>query len=892
MKHFFSIILMVILCLPGLKGQNMTNILNGTTLLYTFPIHVDTLKDPTGARLKKKQKKLESKALQQRDFTLSKEKRIADKLYESLGYMKAAEKYEQLEGMERNRFVLEKLANSYRLNGQTEDAEYCYAQIIKDTDNPEDYLHYAQVLQINGKCEDAVRWYKEYMAKSFDTRRDFLVDCEVLKEFKTSNVEIKNRTELNTELLDFCAMPYRDGVVFTSTRGTQKLAKRRDNWTKNSFSDLFFAKKGNHDEYTQIELLAGDINGKFHDGVASFNRAGTKMFFTRNSPKRKSKKGTRLLKIYEADNDHDFWTNVRELPFNSDEFSNCHPTLSRDGRRLYFASDRDGGYGGMDIYMSENIGGHWREPVNLGPNVNTSGNEVFPFIADDETLYFSSDGHLGIGGLDIFSVKKKNPLDESSWGSRENIGRPFNSSRDDFGFVINDDKESGWFSSSRLDGIGGDDIYEWHGKINETKEGKTDLSRTICVYDPASGTRIDGVSVTVFKTSPDGKTRPLSDQDWLVTLKPLDESNREYIISIVEKSQSALGGSGHFVTNAKGTFSYQPDPEGNYIFVLEKPGFHTTRQTFSAAEILEDQEFCIPLEKRHCLTLNGVVKNRDYPAFIPDAEVKLFNKCTGELEAVYSDAKGAFEFCLDCGCEYEIYANKTNFVGNSTIVSTENQDCEQLELQPPIVATIDMSVSDQPDLSAVSPNGNVAPYSTPDWRSGAHHAPQVVYVPVPGNYYAPDAKRPARPQDLNGYFLGDPNAPFTEGQTIRLSNIYYDFDKFYIRGDAAQELDYVYQLLKTYPTMEIALIAHTDARGSDAYNEKLSRKRAKAAVQYLIDRGIEPHRLVAMGVGESRLVNGCDDGVDCPESEHQKNRRTEIRILKLNEPGVRVQYED
>lgn len=886
MKHFTILFLITFFGGLTLLGQNTTNILNGTTLLYTLPSHVDTLKDPSGTKLSKKLKKRQGQAVQKRDISLSKEKKEADKIYEALGYMAAAERYENLKGIERNRFVLAKLANSYRLNGQTEDAEYCYAQIVQNTDNPEDILHYAQVLQSNGKCEDAVRWYKEYQAKSFDRSRDFILDCEMLEDFKESDVDLENLTELNTENLDFSPIPYNDGIIFTSNRGTNDLTKRQDKWTNGNFSDLFFSKKADNGGFQETVPLEGDINGKFHDGVPTFNRAGTLMIFTRTNKKGKSKNGNRLLKLYVAENLGNYWTNVEELPINSDDFSNCHPTLSPDGRKLYFSSDREeDGFGGMDIYVSENVGGSWQKPINLGPTVNSPGNEVFPFLAEDGTLYFSSNGHLGIGGLDIFSVKKGIEDNENTWNIRENLGRPFNSPKDDFGFVINKDQKSGYLTSSRIGGKGGDDIYEWEGEIKSKNENT--LERKICVYDPSSGNRIEDVSVTILGTSESGEFQ-LGERDLLLRLKPLDSNNQEYVLSIIEKNNKGLTGSNQYTTDSKGTFRYVPIPQNDYIFVLEKAGYHTTRKTVKSAELLKGNEFCIPIEKRNCLTLDGRVKNKKYQTFIPDAEVKIFNKCTGEIDVVFSDAQGAFEACLDCGCEYDIYASKPFFESEMTIVTTENQDCEDLESQPALVASIDMTVNENPDLAnynnSNSPNynGNRAPYNTPGWSNPNN--PNVVYVPVPSN------GKPLNPSDLNRYFLGDENARFEEGQLIKLSNIYYDFDEFYIRGDAAKELDHVYNLLKAYPTMEIALLAHTDSRGSDRYNDRLSRKRAKAAVQYLIDRGISPSRLVPMGLGETRLSNACEDGVNCEEEDHQTNRRTEVRILKLNEPGVRVEY--
>ena len=203
----------------------------------------DTLEEPSGSKLAKKKRRVEGQAAQRRDFASSALKKKADKFYEALGFMAAVDLYEDLEGLEKSSVVTSKIANSYRLNGQYEDAEYYYAQIVKDTDDPEDILHYAQVLQSNGKCDDAIRWYKVYMSRSLDTRRNFIDDCDELESFKTSDVSVENVADLNSEHLDFTPIPYRDGVIFTSNRGVNRVAKRQDKWTNAHFSDLFYAKK-------------------------------------------------------------------------------------------------------------------------------------------------------------------------------------------------------------------------------------------------------------------------------------------------------------------------------------------------------------------------------------------------------------------------------------------------------------------------------------------------------------------------------------------------------------------------------------------------------------------------------------------------------------------------
>ena len=898
-KFILTIIIVYSLTFKGYGNElAISKGLPSSEMLYTA---ADTLKDPTGSKLSKKQKRLQGKAVQGSEFSFSAVKKKADKLYSALGFMAAVDLYENLEGMEKSTRVTANVANGYRLNGQYEDAEYYYSQIIKDTDNPEDILHYAQVLQSNGKCEDAVRWYKAYLAKSMDINRDFIKDCDELEQFKESQVEVENVAALNSENLDFTPIPYKDGVIFTSNRGLNKVAQRQDNWTKESFSDLFYATKDEDGNFKKIAALNGDINNKYHDGVPTFNRAGTFMIFTRNEKKFKNRNGNKDLKLYSAEGKDGFWSNVKELPINDTDYGTCHPTLSPDGRRLYFASDRAGGFGGMDIYYSERIGSSWADPVNLGATINTAGNEIFPHMGEDDDLYFSSDGHRGLGGLDIYAAKKANKNDETTWDTRENLGYPFNSPKDDFSFFINSNADGGYFTSNRDGGKGGDDIYEWKGEINSKVVKSKALERRICVFNKDTGDRIEGAEVTVFSTKQDGTVQEqvvAENREMYLTLKPLNDNSQDYVISIMEKNGSSLGRQNYFTTDPTGTFSYTPQEAQSYIFMIEKDGYFTQRKTVNSKDILKEKEYCFDLSRRNCLTLNGKVQNEAYKTPLPNAEVKIFNKCNGEMEVVFSDENGVFTACLDCACEYEIQAAKQGFDLNQTSVSTLDHDCEDVELEAPILALIELKTGGNPFVDYNKGGSNYpypdnygypnAGYATPNYPYNGNHHP-------PGSFPNNGNQNPLAnmtPEQLREYFLGASNKVFEVGQVIRLSNLYYDFDDYAIRKDAQMELNYLEVLLKTYPNMEIALMSHTDVRGSNSYNQNLSRNRAKEVVKYLSQKGIAKTRLVPMGFGESRPQNGCVDGVSCTEFEHQMNRRTEVRILKFDTPGVRVEYEN
>jgi len=296
--------------------------------------------------------------------------------------------------------------------------------------------------------------------KAVNVSNSSTVSSEIKGTTLLGSVVINNLEMLNSSDMDYSPILFQGGVVFTSTRKYKgKETKLFSKWKK-EYSYLFFAKRNKRGDFRTPEPLKGKINGRYHEGAACFNKEGNLMFFTRNTNEGKNSFGKINLKIFLAKNIKGQWKEIQDLPFNSDRHSTCHPSISKDGKRLYFASNKNGGYGGMDIYVSHLVDGKWQYPVNLGEEVNSSGNETFPFIDDSDELYFSSDGHGGKGGLDIFKTTFAD-AEKESWNPIENVGSPFNSEKDDFGFTVYNNGQEGYFTSSREGGKGRDDIYTW-----------------------------------------------------------------------------------------------------------------------------------------------------------------------------------------------------------------------------------------------------------------------------------------------------------------------------------------------------------------------------------------------------------------------------------------------
>lgn len=610
---------------------------------------------------------------------------------------------------------------------------------------------------------------------------------------------VENVAELNTPFLDYCALPYRDGAVFTSARGGKGVFVCDQDLVTGRYSDLYFAKEDAEGHFFYPDMMHGNLNGKYHDGAVTFSPDGLTMIFSRNNQNGQNSAGLIDLKIYSAEKKNGKWANVQELPLNSNDFATCHPSLSADGQILFFASNRPGGYGGMDIFAVKKQGAQWGTPVNLGPEVNSSGNDIFPFVSASNTLYFSSDGRPGLGGLDVFACLLDGLMPSQPFA----LSAPVNSPADDFGFTADPAEHRGFLTSDRSGGKGQDDIYRW--KFS----GDRPVLASVCVVEERTGRRIDDASLRI---------RLASDHNaWGQAAPDTEQGQEAYVVLYTEAYADPT------LPFARSCGIKVPVMPGeNYRVEVTKPGYAPVSMLVTAGEMLALPEFLVPILPTATTVFTGSVRNRLTDGPLAASSVNIRNRCTGEVVSLRTDASGSFHFDLDCRCAYEVLATKEGFGQNEKQWQVGEIDCQ----------------------------GD---------------------APVMAIYLAP----------------ADDRAPLEVGTVIELENVYYDYDQSFIRKDAAVDLDHVVGLLRQYPSLEIELGSHTDARGSAAYNEALSQQRAEAAVQYIVSKGIDARRLSARGYGETKLVNHCADDVACAEEEHQRNRRTEIKITRLEEKGVK-----
>jgi outer membrane protein OmpA-like peptidoglycan-associated protein len=600
------------------------------------------------------------------------------------------------------------IAECYRKQNDMLNAKAWYGRAIMTANtDPMNFYYYGQALCATGEYMKAKTIFLQYDSITSKDKlgKIYAAFCDSAMAWQSHPpaYEIKNASVLNSKQSDFGPAFYDNGVIFASDRIFSKLDDKKYGWTGNSFLHLFYADPLYLDDYyndfNAPKPAPRFLNQEYHDGPATFNKAYTEIFLNRTLVhKDKGKKEnknirTHLLKIFSATRKDGKWKKLTPFFLNNNEYSVGHPALSPDGKTLYFVSDMKGGYGGTDIYFCTRKDGKWSNPTNLGTVINTFGNEMFPFIADNGDLYFASDGYPGFGGLDIFISRKV----DGKWTTPKNLGLPINSSYDDFSLAEYKNTGKGLFCSNRPNGKGADDLY---------------------------------------------------------------------------------------------CFNRIPVEQPKLPVATPPPDF-----------------------------VSGCVKDKTTLEPIPGATVFLLDNESGKVLILKTNSNGCFKTPVKKGIHYLVKAMQNGYIA----------DC--------LPFTFDMA-NTQPDLS------------------------------IPRN------------------LLLDKLAV---NRKFKLENIYYDFDKWNIRKDAEPSLNNLVRIMKEN-AITVELGSHTDCRGSDEYNLRLSQHRAESAVQYIVSAGIDPSRITAHGYGETQLVNKCRNGVPCTEEEHQMNRRTEFKVLSSYEDKTNATF--
>lgn len=432
-----------------------------------------------------------------------KEMASAAKLFNDFAYVDAVKEYEQIafRGY-RSAELYQKLGDANYFNGELEQAAKWYGYLFGMTQDitPEHYYRYAQALKSKGEYDKANAILNRFSQKNSEDLRAklYLKNKNYLTTINNNSGRYEvTKTTINSAYSDYGAAYWDNNLVFATSRDTTGLVRRTDGWTNHSFTELYIAPLNSDGSMGKPKRFSNRLETKMHESTPVFSKDGKTVYFTRNNYSdgkiQKDGTGQVLLKIYRATLNNKRWTDVTELPFNSNDYSVAHPALSPDGKTLYFASDMPGSYGQADIFkVVINEDGSFGNPENLGTGINTQGKETFPFVDDQNQLYFATDGHPGLGGLDIFiSVSENNGFTKAY-----NVGEPINSKNDDFSFIIDTQSKTGYFSSNRVGGSGFDDIYAFKEIKEITIECKQLLSGII--KDEKTSAVLEGATVTIF----------------------------------------------------------------------------------------------------------------------------------------------------------------------------------------------------------------------------------------------------------------------------------------------------------------------------------------------------------------------------------------------------------
>ena len=478
---------------------------------------------------------------------------------------------------------------------------------------------------------------------------------------------IENLRHLNTAESQISPCLFGNQLVYL----TQPSNGRIDPHSKNIFYEMFVAnpdpivkKKPRH--------FATELKSSHHEGPLTFSSDQKQIFYTRTNTKhgvvQTDSRGKAGLKIYYAYQGAYEWEGIRELDFNSNDFSCVHPSLAPDGNRIFFASDRPGGFGGLDIYLSEWIDGKWSNPINLGPEVNTSKDEAFPFIHSTGRLFFSSQGLSGYGGWDVFMID----LSGMNWGKVYDLPAPYNSPEDDFGFILDESGNRGYLSSNRPGGMGKDDLYTFTAPRGlENFTGGSSTRELLTVYDSGSSRRLNGADIWLSETVRPGKStgvpKIVSTPDGQLRL----ENNRQDAKARdVQELATDVEGKGDLLLK-----------EGkSYHALVFKSGFAPGEIRFDYGKDGPSRPLVVSLQPSNCVLITGTISDQATGNGISGVNISFQpTDCSSGKVSAITDRAGSYYVCIPKGCNYQINARSPGYQEKNSAIGTSHARLDRME---------------------------------------------------------------------------------------------------------------------------------------------------------------------------------------------------------------------
>jgi len=857
-----------------------------------------------------------------------------DKLVEKGQYVKAISKYQKAtkesSGTKQEAWL--KLADCYKKLNDYENAENSYKNALAINKNvpPDVFYNYGQVLKTNNKYTEAAEQYNQYIKlKPNDVNATkALKFCKEIKYYlsKPIEYEVKNIERINTEKSEFSPVVFKNKLAFVAEKANFDFV----DYSVNDFNGEpylnMYVTDINGTEAKKVKTFSKKINSEYHDGPACISADGKTLYFTRVNYKAK-KDFVNTAKIFIATGQDRRWGSLKPFDYNSDKYSVAHPSIDETNSILFFCSDMPGGLGGKDIWMSRKNGNAWEKPVNLGPDVNTPGDEMFPTIKKDGVLYFASNGLPGYGGLDVYSAKNV----EGKWLVIRNEGLNINSGFDDFGITFLNDS-MGYFSSNRAGGKGKDDIY-WYKFTNKFININGTVLLTENTSDAAKNVKVTllddkGVAIDSTKTNSAG----------FFEFKNLD-SEKKYMAVIDSDDPQFKGKARYFLADKNKVIHRVTNTVGEDKFVFKNlpvdpnglPDLYTDDNLTLAGNLLYGENPSKPIKNTKIKIVNqygdvveetttnefGAFAFRNIPAdqnyivsieetdiSLPEnTKVTLTNKSGKELKTFYTGS-GKFNFKIlssekslmkEMDAEDEnlvmdifgyMYDQDKRPIANAKIKVKE----EGSSFEPQLVTTNDKGKFNFKNLK-----GDKGYMFEADENDPSLSGVKRIYIAdAKGRIYKVIDKTgtgkfafkilDADKSAMGEFVVDDPWLQVLEmknkakAELTIIENIYYAFGNYKLDAAGIKILDKVITVLNSNPRLMIEISSHTDSQSSDAFNLALSKKRAQFAVDYIVGKGISRKRLTAVGYGETKLLNKCINGVECSDDEHKINRRTEFKI--------------
>jgi outer membrane protein OmpA-like peptidoglycan-associated protein/tetratricopeptide (TPR) repeat protein len=703
-------------------------------------------------------------------------RKMADDYFKAFEYYKAAPIYEEIanKSIKQNTNdyeVLKRTAESYYKINNFKKSSYWYAKIAENSSaTEEDLLNYIKTLLYTNDYQKARDYINQHAGKyaNYPFIEAYKSNLSLIEDLKKDSANFSiTPANINSGFGEFSPTYYKDGIVFVSKKRSVGFVNGKYGWDGENYHNLYYSKNDKKGKPSKSSTLFDPaFNSTYHDGPITFNKSYDLAIFTRDDLQNPDKTTPSNLELYSITKDsRGKWSTPTAVSFNSKTYSVGHPSLSDDGKTLYFSSDMPGGYGQTDLWKSAWNGSDWGTPVNLGPKINSPGREMFPFIHSRGNLYFASDGWPGLGGLDLFVAYD---IDKNT--SIQNIGYPINTNMDDFALIVDPNEEFGYMSSNRPTG--------------KKKSQDEAVDRIYSVK----------LSIPEFILNATVKNEVTNDKIENALVKLKNEKTGE--VDTVQADEN-------------GEFSVKLKPHSQYSYTVIKENYDSVKSEVISTEGLHESQTFNNEVKLNTSGVSFKIKVLDSKTKQPlaNATIKVKQQNTNKEVVVNTDGQGNAIVKAEKGNDYTLHVMLNDYTGQSINLSTNNLTTKVVE--------------------------------------------QVVEL----DFFA------------------------KKGDIITLQHIYYDYQKAKLRPESLIELDKLVTYLNDNPNTKVELRSHTDSRGPSLENLDLSQRRAQACVDYLISKGVKKENLIAKGYGEEMILNQCKNGVYCSDSEHQVNRRTEIKIL-------------